>query len=205
MSQFQTAQETFWAGIFGDEYTQRNQGNNIIANNLSLFSKVLSYTRSVQNMIEFGANIGLNLRAIKQLLPSIELEALEINTHAANELTSLGIAKVYNQSIFAFNPAHQYDFVLTKGFLIHLEPSALAKVYETLYQSSKKYICLIEYYNPSPVEVSYRGFSERLFKRDFAGEMLDCYKDLKLKEYGFVYRRDPNFAQDDVTWFLLEK
>jgi len=205
MNQFQTAQETFWAGAFGDEYTQRNQGNTLIASNLALFSKILSHTYSVQTMIEFGANIGLNLRAIKQLFPAIDIEALEINTQAASELASLGISKVYNQSILEFNPTSQYDFVLTKGFLIHLEPVMLKKVYDTLYQSSKKYICLIEYYNPSPVEVPYRGFSERLFKRDFAGEMLDCYKDLKLKEYGFVYRRDQNFAQDDITWFLLEK
>jgi spore coat polysaccharide biosynthesis protein SpsF len=24
-------------------------------------------------------------------------------------------------------------------------------------------------------------------------------------DYGFAYRRDPNFPQDDITWFLLEK
>jgi len=44
-----------------------------------------------------------------------------------------------------------------------------------------------------------------LFKRDFAGEMLDRYPALKLLDYGFVYRRDPLFPQDDMTWFLLEK
>jgi len=44
-----------------------------------------------------------------------------------------------------------------------------------------------------------------LFKRDFAGEMLERFADLKLLDYGFVYRRDPNFPQDDITWFLLEK
>ena len=35
--------------------------------------------------------------------------------------------------------------------------------------------------------------------------MLDRYSDLKLVDYGFVYRRDPNFRQDDATWFLMEK
>ncbi len=34
---------------------------------------------------------------------------------------------------------------------------------------------------------------------------MDKYKDLKLVDYGFAYHRDMKSAQDDVTWFLLEK
>ncbi len=71
--------------------------------------------------------------------------------------------------------------------------------------TGSKYICIAEYYNPSPVEISYRGHTGKLFKRDFAGEMLDAYDDLALLDYGFAYHRDPNFAQDDITWFLLGK
>jgi hypothetical protein len=44
-----------------------------------------------------------------------------------------------------------------------------------------------------------------MFKRDFAGEMLDKFQDLRLLDYGFVYHRDTQFPQDDVNWFLLEK
>ena len=44
----------------------------------------------------------------------------------------------------------------------------------------QKYICIVEYYNPTPVEVIYRGHKGKLFKRDFAGEMLDKYRNLKL-------------------------
>ena len=53
--------------------------------------------------------------------------------------------------------------------------------------------------------MTYRGHSQRLFKRDFAGEMLDRFPDLTLVDYGFAYHRDANFPQDDTTWFLLEK
>jgi spore coat polysaccharide biosynthesis protein SpsF len=53
--------------------------------------------------------------------------------------------------------------------------------------------------------INYRGHKDRLFKRDFAGELMDKYPDLKLVDYGFVWRRDNNFPQDDGTWFLLEK
>ena len=74
-----------------------------------------------------------------------------------------------------------------------------------MYAASRRYICLIEYYNPTPVEVPYRGEREKLFKRDFAGELLDTYPDLRLCAYGFQYHRDSNFPMDDVNWFLLEK
>ena len=53
--------------------------------------------------------------------------------------------------------------------------------------------------------VNYRGHADRLFRRDFAGEMLDKFNDLRLLDYGFVYHRDPSFPQDDFTWFLLDK
>ena len=62
-----------------------------------------------------------------------------------------------------------------------------------------------EYYSPNPVSVNYRGNEDVLFKRDFAGEMMDMYNDLKLVNYGFVYHRDDFFPGDDANWFLLEK
>ena len=34
---------------------------------------------------------------------------------------------------------------------------------------------------------------------------MDRYPQMRLVDYGFVYRRDPNFPQDDITWFLMEK
>lgn len=91
------------------------------------------------------------------------------------------------------------------GVLIHINPNELKTVYEKLYTSSKKYILIAEYYNPSPVEIPYRGNKERLFKRDFAGEFLDMFPDCKLEDYGFVYHRDNNFPLDDITWFLMKK
>ena len=78
-------------------------------------------------------------------------------------------------------------------------------VYDRMYAASNRLIAVIEYYNPSPVEIPYRGHQDRLFKRDFAGDLLDRFPDLLLVDYGFQYHRDPNFPVDDLTWFLLEK
>jgi len=100
---------------------------------------------------------------------------------------------------------YQRDLVFTKGVLIHLNPAVLPEIYKKMYKASKKYILVAEYYNPTPVEIEYRGNKGFLFKRDFAGELLETFKDLKLVDYGFVYKRDNNFSGADISWFLLEK
>ena len=203
---FKTEQEKFWAGDFGDEYIGRNKSEEYLASNLNFFSKAFNQLGQPNSLIEFGANIGMNLRAIKLLFPKIDLFGIEINKNAADELAKfIGQENVFNGSIFEFEATHKCDVSLIKGVLIHINPEMLALVYEKLYTASNKYILICEYYNPSPVTVSYRGHSDRLFKRDFAGEMLEKYVDLKLVDYGFCYKRDKAFPQDDITWFLLEK
>lgn len=205
MTTFATEQEQFWAGQFGDEYSDRNIGAGWIAANSALFAKVIDRTRGVKSVVEFGANIGLNLRAIDTLIADADLTAVEINSYAADDLRKWGRCEVREESILDFVPDRKWDLSLIKGVLIHINPDALPKVYELLYNSSSKYICVVEYFNPSPVALPYRGHEDRLFKRDFAGEILDLYPDLELVDYGFCYRRDPNFPQDDVTWFLMKK
>lgn len=204
-SNFTTEQEHFWAGKFGNEYININQGDVLLASNISLFAKILSRTNSIQSVIEFGANIGLNLQAIREFIPRAEISAVEINQKAIEKLQEYNDYKVYHQSIIDFVPVYKYDLALVKGVLIHINLDMLTKVYELLYQVSNRYICIVEYYNPTPIEVNYRGHQGKLFKRDFAGEMLDKFDDLHLLDYGFVYHRDNQFPQDDVTWFLLEK
>ncbi len=202
---FCTEQEDFWAGEFGTEYTERNSGTQLVAGNRSLFANIFARTRGVEKILELGANQGLNLVAIHDLLPKAQLSGVEINSYAANLLRRLDFVEVHECSLFDYQPGNGYELVFTKGVLIHLNPEMLAKAYEIIYRSSRKYICLIEYYNPVPLEINYRGHAERLYKRDFAGEMLDGFSDLRLVDYGFVYHRDNNFPADDLTWFLLEK
>lgn len=204
-ARFATEQEAFWAGEFGNDYTVRNRGAQWVANNLALFAKVLARTENVRSVLELGANLGLNLRAVRQLLPQAELAAVEINAKAVEELKQLDDVTVHHASILDFEPRRQFDLVLVKGVLIHLNPEGLPRVYDLMHRASSRYLCLAEYYNPTPVGVSYRGHADRLFKRDFAGELLRRHDDLRLLDYGFVYHGDPNHPQDDLTWFLLEK
>ena len=203
---FRTEQEEFWSGQFGDEYSARNLGERWVAANTALFTKVLTRTDGVKSLIEFGANIGLNLRALRRLLPEAKLSAIEINAVAAKALHKWGEAKdVFETSLLEFKSKRQWDFALIKGVLIHINPDALPQAYDALYKATRRYLCVVEYYNPSPVAIPYRGHQDRLFKRDFAGELMERHPDLKLVDYGFTYHRDPNFPQDDTTWFLMEK
>ena len=201
-----TEQEYFWQGEFGNKYSDRNKNEKLLASNLSLFSSVLKSTGKIDSLIEFGANIGMNLKSLKKLLPDAEISGIEINKKAYKNLEKLiGKKNSYCQSINNFTFEKTYDLCLIKGVLIHINPEQLSEVYHKLYLASKKYILIAEYYNPTPVSMPYRGHENKLFKRDFAGEMLDKFQDLFLLDYGFVYHRDNLFPQDDINWFLLKK
>jgi spore coat polysaccharide biosynthesis protein SpsF len=204
--QFNTEQEAFWAGEFGDQYSARNQGEKLLASNLAFFSRALASTHKPESCIEFGANVGMNLRALKLLFPGQEQHAIEINAHAAEELaTFLPPTHVHQTSLLDFVPNRRWDLVLIKGVLIHIRPDCLPKIYDALHRAATRYLLVCEYYNPTPVSIPYRGHVDRLFKRDFCGEILDRHQDLRLIDYGFAYHRDHDFPQDDITWFLMER
>ncbi len=207
MAIYKTEQEEFWAGEFGDSYIGRNNDSILLASKIGWLSKVLSCIPGggLRTCLELGSNTGLNLRALHLLLPKLESTAVEINAKAAAECAKIPGNKVLNESILNLSLETTFDLTFTSGVLIHINPSELPNVYQSLYQHSQRYILINEYYNPTPVEVTYRGNKDRLFKRDFAGEFMDMFPDVKLLNYGFCYHRDMNFPMDDNTWFLMEK
>ena len=112
---------------------------------------------------------------------------------------------IFQQSILNFESKKKWDLSLVKGVLIHINPEKLNEVYQKIVNCSNKYILIGEYYSRNPESLIYRGHNNKLFKRDFTGEILDLFPKLTLIDYGFIYHRDPNFPQDDISWFLLEK
>ncbi|MDX2176078.1 MAG: pseudaminic acid biosynthesis-associated methylase [Candidatus Sumerlaeia bacterium] len=197
--------ERFWAGEFGAGYRERNTGAALVAARCALFSKVLGSCAPIHSAIELGANIGNNLKALRILLPHAELTGVEINAESARLLAAIPTINAVNASLLGFRLGSPADLSFTAGVLIHIPPADLPDAYAALYENARRYILVAEYYNPTPVEIPYRGHSGKLFKRDFAGELLDRYPNLRLRDYGFCYRRDPVFPMDDGTWFLLEK
>lgn len=202
---YATEQENFWAGEFGAGYIDRNQDEKFITSKLVKFSKALNSAPGIRSAIELGCNIGLNLKALNAFNKDFELCGYEINELAATKAKELNIANIVTGTIIEKIAADKkYDLSFTSGVLIHINPSELDKVYQNLYDLSNRYILVSEYYNPTPVTIPYRGNEDRLFKRDFAGELIDKF-NLRLIDYGFVYHRDNYFPEDDTNWFLLEK
>ena len=198
-------QEKFWSGKFGDNYINRNKSKKLKKNTDHFFEKIFKDKKiKLSNIIELGANIGNNLESLGKIFKNTRLFAVEINNKACEILKKKKPhINVVNSDIETLNIDTKFDLVLVKGVLIHINPKQLNKIYKKIHNLSKKYILIAEYYNPNPVKLTYRGKTNKLFKRDFAGEMIKKHK-LKLLDYGFSYRFD-KFPQDDITWFLLKK
>lgn len=194
--------EAAWSGTFGNQYTHRQR--DIVSSNTALFARALRNAPALSSVIELGAGAGMNIRALRHLIPMATLHAVEMNPVAAESLRLVS-DHVIEGSVLDMRPSRRYDLVLTKGLLIHIHPDKLNELYITMHELSRAFILICEYYNPTPVEVVYRGEQGLLWKRDFAGEMLDRFPDLSLSDYGFVSKRDRNFPQDDINWWLLEK
>lgn len=205
---FRTPQEAFWAGEFGNTYIDRNEaGPEAIAGNIFFFTRALTGMRQAPDSIcELGANIGLNLRALKLLYPQARQTGVEINARAVERLRRDGVGdEVIHDSILNFTPDRTFGLVFIKGVMIHLNPDMLPGVYRKLADCSARHVLIAEYYNRRPEEVTYRGHEGKLFRRDFGGEFMEACPDFALADYGFSYHRDGRERQDDLTWFLFER
>ena len=201
---FETEQEDFWAGDFGKDYIERNDCEKLLNSKTFMWQRILRSTTSIKNIMELGCNIGLNLIALKKLNPNFKLSGYEINERAFLRAKETNVGKIYNTSILDKIKEEPADLTFTCTVLIHINPNHLKKVYENLVNKTKRYVIVAEYYNPTPVKINYRGHKNKLFKRDFAGDLINDY-NLKLIDYGFIYNKDELAPQDDINWFLLEK
>ncbi len=186
---YKTEQEQFWAGEFGDSYRDRNDSESLLYTKVAMWSKMLRSANNVTSALELGCNIGLNLVALKKLQPSLSLTGYEINKKAAEQAEKEHVADIFTASILEKIRSNKFDLTFTASNLV---------------ENSRRYVLVAEYYNPFPTVITYRGEREKLFKRDFAGDLIDHY-GMKLVDYGFLYKRDNWAPKDDITWFLLEK
>lgn len=201
---YKTDQEKFWAGEFGFNYIDRNDSESLLYSKVAMWARMLHSANNVESIRELGCNIGLNLVALKRLNPKLNLSGYEINAEAARQASEFNVADIKKGSILEEIKDEKVNLTFTAGVLIHINPDYLNKVYANLVNGSNRYVLVAEYYNPAPTQITYRGYTDRLFKRDFAGDLIDNY-GLKLIDYGFIYKRDNWAPQDDITWFLLEK
>ena len=192
-----------WSGPEGDAYTERQTLD--FKARVNLLRRVAESATDVRSLIEFGANDGSNLKAWSVGVDwHTRLVGVEINEAAFDKMKRIAEVALH-ASMLDDRDFGVWDMSMTRGVLIHISPDSLNKAYETLYNSSSRYICITEYYSPTPRMIPYRGKDNLLWARDFAGEIMTEYPDLKLIDYFFTYHRDPSYPQDDVTTFIMER
>ena len=123
-----------------------------------------------------------------------ELSAVEINPKCCSKLRET-ISNVYEQSV-EVPIKERFDLVFTRGMLIHLPKEVLDKAIKNIYNSSKKYCLVAEYYSPDRRMVEYRGMKDMLWTDDYAKRFIE--KGMTLTDCGFDYKYG-------ITWFLLKK
>lgn len=198
----------FWQGKFGDTYADRNVADaEALGQRTAMWTRILAAMSPMpESILEVGANVGLNLRALSALLPA-ELNAVEPNEKARSilgESRVLPAERIHNASSTSLPlDDDSVEFAFTSGVLIHIAPDDLLPSCREMYRVSSSYIACAEYFNPTPVEIEYRGHSGVLFKRDFGAFWLDNFADLELVDYGFLWKRATGL--DDLTWWVFRK
>lgn len=204
-----TKQLSAWTGAFGNEYITRNEvTREKVAGKALAFAEMLRPLAGAtpRSILEVGANVGLNLRALREITDA-DLYALEPNATARQRLVTDGVTepgRTFDGSARSIPLADgAVDLVFTSTVLIHVPPDDLKAACQEMYRVARRYILCNEYFAAKPETIDYRGHGDLLFKRDFGGFWMDEFPQLKLRDYGFLWRRVA--AMDSTTWWLFEK
>ena len=201
-------QEEFWKTKYSQEYIKKNSNFN---RDLPIrgWREILKNVNAPNNILEFGANVGRNIEALSHIYPEAEKTAIELSADASKILRNrYKDLNVINQSILESKITNNsFDLSFTMGVLIHIHPNDLKQNLEKVILSSNRYVVIGEYFNRTPVSLTYQGEEEKLFKRDFGKFALENFSDkIELREYGFLWGHlydEGGF--DDITWQVFER
>tara|TARA_B100000676_G_scaffold233579_2_gene232845 strand:- start:48 stop:707 length:660 start_codon:yes stop_codon:yes gene_type:complete len=198
-----------WRGDFGDSYIERNSPTpERLQQRIDALSEMLAPIDpgQLRSLLEVGANVGLNLRALAKITDA-ELFAIEPNGTARDLLAAdqvLPAERIFDGTAAQIPlPDGGAELVMTSTVLIHVPDEMLRSSYEEIYRVSSRYILCIEYFSPDPVTIHYRGHDDLLFKRDYGGLWLDWYPALEHVADGFFWKRTTGL--DNVNWWLFRK
>lgn len=201
-------QQNFWNNQYAEEY--RNKNNSLAYDDelgLEGWIKMLNKTNNIDNLLECGCNIGRNINLLNKALPNSKKSIIEISSEAFNIANNTyEIDKSFNGSIIDSNFENEsFDLVFSSGVLIHIHPKDLLANMKKMFDYSKKYVLIAEYFNRTPTMIEYQGQKDKLFKCDFGKTFIENF-DVKLVDYGFLWGHIyDNGGWDDFTWWLFEK
>ena len=202
-----TPQEDFWSNSITDSYVQDNSNFDETLG-LIAWERILSKVDKldISSYLDCGSNIGRNIRFLSQILPSASANIIELAQVPYDKcLTEFKIDDSFLGPIKNAKFNKQFDLVFSSGVLIHVNPDDLLNSMERMYELSSRYIIIAEYFNRTPVMISYHGEENRLFKRDFGKLFVENF-DCKIVDYGFLWGHEFDTAGfDDVTYWIFEK
>jgi pseudaminic acid biosynthesis-associated methylase len=201
-------QEQFWAGEFGNEYTNRNR---VDWRQRIPFWKTMIDETGARSVYEFGCNAGWNLSAIRRAYPDVEVHGNDVNETALAQARMAGLKSVVQGSAIGYwdynvppppprwtAPKNWYDLVFTAGVLIHISPDNLQEVIGQIVDASAEWVLAVEYSSAQEEEVNYRGHAQRLWRRPYG----KLYQDMGLE----MVRHGPaGKGFDNCTYWLLRK
>lgn len=206
--------EEFWAGKFGDDYSNRNSQQSAVGIRREFFSRCLGGVVPLGvTAIEFGPNVGNNLMALRLMgVAESDLYGIEINKQACEALrVRLPLANIANASALQRDftgTKMQHDYVLSLGFLIHQSSDKLGMAMGNIFHSCKVggRIIIGEYFAPVETEVLYRGHEGKLWRRDYGGMMVRMFRGMcAVESYGFVSKDDPVMPMDDINFWVIKR
>ena len=189
-----TMQLDTWRGAFGAEYTNRQEDNLDARRDMWREIGV-----NPDNMLEVGANKGLNLLAYPY---SANLFGLEPNAEAREEMRNADINIVRGSAAKISAKPGAFNLVFTCGVLIHIPPAELFKSCSEIVRVSNRFVLAIEYFSAEPEMKNYQGRNGMMWKRDFGKFYLDNF-DLRVVDHGFFWKETSGL--DNLTWTLMEK
>jgi pseudaminic acid biosynthesis-associated methylase len=202
-----TPQEEFWSDKITESYA-RDNSNFDETLGLIAWEKILSKVNNsdISSYLECGSNIGRNIGFLSRLLPSASASIIELAKAPYEKcLREFKIDQSFLGPLKNATFNRQFDFVFSSGVLIHIQPDDLLNSMKRMFELSSRYIMIAEYFNRTPVMVSYHGEDDRLFKRDFGKLFVENF-DCKIVDYGFLWGFEFDSAGfDDVTYWVFEK
>lgn len=192
--------ERFWAGEFGDAYTERNLGTV----ERGRFWRSLATGHPFASALEVGCNAGENLLALAALVDPAALAGVDVNEGALARARAALPAADLRQAAARRLPFDDdaFELVFTAMVLIHQPDETLETVMSEIVRCSSRYVLAIEYESAERIDLTYRGHSGTLFKRPYARLYCDTFPHLHVVASGFLGLDE---GWDDVTWTLLEQ
>ena len=150
-------QEYFWSNVYAKDYIAKNYefDRELL---LDGWKKMLSKVESLDSIIECGANVGRNIRALEELHPNARKSAIEISSQAVEVLKrDHPFLDVQNCSILE-NPFKKgsFDLAYTMGVLIHIHPDDLLDNMTMMCDLTNRYALIGEYFNRTSTSLEYQ-------------------------------------------------